>query len=105
VITTENSRFDQRGGGDIGLFKGVFVRYLGELIPLLPAASASRRVLVDFVRTSTDALWSGIRLSSGLRAGDDWSRPAPPVTFLSTQLSAAMALETRARLERDGQLD
>ncbi|SDZ12394.1 glycoside hydrolase family 76 protein [Herbiconiux ginsengi] len=102
VITTENSRLDQRGGGDIGLFKGVFVRYLGELIPRLPQESAGRRLLVDFVRTSTDVLWSGIHRSPELRAGDDWSRPAPPVTFLSTQLSAVMALETRARLDRGG---
>ncbi|MGD8166854.1 glycoside hydrolase family 76 protein [Herbiconiux sp. P16] len=102
VITTENSRFDQRGGGDIGLFKGVFVRSLGDLIPRLPAESASRRLLADFVRTSTDALWSSIRRSPELRAGDDWSRPAPPVTFLSTQLSAVMALEARAGLERNG---
>ncbi|MCS5719878.1 hypothetical protein N1027_17245 [Herbiconiux sp. CPCC 205763] len=102
VIRTENSRLDQRGGGDIGLFKGVFLRYLGELIPRLPENSAGRSELERFVRTSTDALWASIRRSPSLRAADDWSRPAPRVTFLSTQLSAVMALETRARLERGG---
>ncbi|WP_382306282.1 glycoside hydrolase family 76 protein [Herbiconiux sp. UC225_62] len=105
VITGENSRLDQRGGGDIGLFKGIFVRYVGELIARLPRESEGRPVLVEFVRASTDALWSGIRRSPDVRAGDDWSRPAPPVTFLSTQLSAVMALETRARLERGGLMD
>jgi predicted alpha-1,6-mannanase (GH76 family) len=104
VITGENARFDRRGGGDVGLFKGVFVRYLGELIERLPADSPERPALVAFLRTSTDALWSSIRRSPGLRPGDDWGRPAPPATFLSTQLSAVMALETRARLERGGHL-
>ncbi|QJU53259.1 glycoside hydrolase family 76 protein [Herbiconiux sp. KACC 21604] len=99
VIDSENSRFDQRAGGDVGLFKGVFVRYLGELVPLLPSASNDHRMLAGFVRDTTDALWSGMRASAGLRAADVWGAPPPARTFLSTQLSATMALEVRARLE------
>ncbi|WP_368496407.1 glycoside hydrolase family 76 protein [Herbiconiux sp. A18JL235] len=102
VIVSENSRFDERAGGDVGLFKGVLVRYLGELVHVLPGDSEARRMLAGFLRETTDALWSGLRATRGLRAGDVWGEPAPTITFLSTQLSATMALEARARLEALG---
>ncbi|WP_066039043.1 glycoside hydrolase family 76 protein [Herbiconiux solani] len=98
VVTGENADLRARGGGDLGLFKGILVRYLGLLAAHLPDGP-ERAEVVRFLRDTTDTLWTGIRGTPGLRAADDWSQPAPPVTFLSTQLSAVMALETRARLE------
>ncbi len=102
VIASENARFDERGGGDVGLFRGVFVRYLVELLPQLAIGSAARATLEGFLRASTDALWAGMRDSPGLRTGDVWGAPPPRATFLSTQLSAVMALEARARWEAAG---
>ncbi|TAJ46741.1 MAG: glycosyl hydrolase [Herbiconiux sp.] len=106
VIAGENADLHARGGGDIGLFKGVFVRYLGQLIERSDAAGitsggdaaapveAARR----FIRRGADLVWAERARTGSLRVGDDWSRPAPPVTALSTQLSAVILLETRARL-------
>ncbi len=97
----EGGLFRQEGaGGDEGLFKGIYYRYLGGLLEELDPASADARALEQFLRSSTDALWSNARLGQWLLAGDDWSKPAPDKVDFSTQLSAIMALELRAGRDR-----
>jgi predicted alpha-1,6-mannanase (GH76 family) len=86
--------FPETGGGDVGLFKGIFYRYLELLLALRPAPD-----LVAFVRRSTDRLWAGSLSEDVLRAGDDWRYPAADPTSMSTQLSAIMATEVRARID------
>jgi len=106
VIAGENADLHARGGGDIGLFKGVFVRYLGQLVERSDAAespfgadeSAALEAARRFIHLSADLVRAESERSGSLRVGDDWSRPAPAVTALSTQLSAVILLETRARL-------
>lgn len=100
VVLGEVARADHAGGGDAGLFKGIHARYLA-LVAASLSSGEDRSVLESFLRTSTDALRASIERSADGRAGDDWSRPAPARTFLSTQLSAAMALEARWRLEQE----
>ncbi|RFA20044.1 glycoside hydrolase family 76 protein [Subtercola boreus] len=92
----EPANLAERGGGDAGLFKGIFVRYLGLLLDRLDPAGDGFRMLGAFLTASTDLLApNGIPL-----AADDWSHPPGRTTALSTQLSAVMALEARARFER-----
>jgi predicted alpha-1,6-mannanase (GH76 family) len=99
LVEGETARADHAGGGDAGLFKGIHVRYLAEIAAALPPGD-DRRTLTTFIDGATGAL---IRTQSAAptgRVGDDWSRPAPPATFLSTQLAATLALEARWRLDR-----
>lgn len=92
--------FRQEGaGGDEGLFKGVYYRYVGTLLEHLDPAGDAARTLEEFVRSSTDALWRNARVGPWLLAGDDWSASAPEKVDFSTHLSAIMALELRARRE------
>jgi predicted alpha-1,6-mannanase (GH76 family) len=92
--------FRQEGaGGDEGLFKGVYYRYVGTLLDHLDPADEAARTLEGFVRSSTDALWRNARVDSWLLPGDDWSASAPGTVDFSTHLSAIMALELRARRE------
>ncbi|TDE92680.1 glycoside hydrolase [Occultella glacieicola] len=92
--------FPETGGGDVGLFKGIFYRYLDQLLVVRPSAD-----LIAFVRSGTDRLWDvswadRVDSSDGvLWAGDDWRVPATAPTSMSTQLSAVMATEMRARTE------
>lgn len=93
-------------GGDEGLFKGVYYRYLGELLPVLGTSEAqaeAREALEEFLRESTDALWrTGLTEQDGqavLRPGNDWSQAAEGWIPYSTMLSAIMAVEQRWRLE------
>ena len=86
-------------GGDTGLFKGVYYRYVGLLLADLDPGSATALALAEFVRSSTDALWESSFRDGVLLAGDDWSKAPPGKVAYASQLSAIMALELRARLE------
>ncbi|ACQ82228.1 glycoside hydrolase family 76 [Beutenbergia cavernae DSM 12333] len=115
-------------GGDVGLFKGIWYRYAAQLLAErdVPGVAAFVRSSTDALwaharipaptpsreevgATARGSLRNGERISAAaasagapgelLRAGDDWTRPAPPTVGYSTQLSAVMALEVRALLE------
>lgn len=97
---SDGSVFRQEGdGGDEGLFKGVYYRYVGQLLDHLPASDPRRRELVDFVRASTDALWAAMPEDLTRPAANTWTDPVTGTVPYSTQLSAAMATELRARLD------
>lgn len=100
----------EAAGGDVGLFKGIWYRYAAELLTEREVPTVR-----ELIRTSTDTLWEHAVTSAAatgaadaaprhdpqelvLRAGDDWRRAAPPTVGYSTQLSAIMATEVRARL-------
>lgn len=81
--------------GDGGLFKGILVRYLGELARVESGQEAE----VALLARNATALWTRARDSERCVFGTDWgSVPGERVT-LSTQLSAIMLLEQLALLE------
>jgi len=93
---------DEGDGGDEGLFKGVYYRYLGELLAVLAGAESyaeERAGLERFLRAGTDALWQNGLVDDHLRPGNDWSQS--PIEWIpySTMASAIFAVEQRARLE------
>lgn len=93
---------DEGDGGDEGLFKGVFYRYLGELLAVLGGSdsyAAERTQLERFLRAGTDALWHKGLVDGHLRPGNDWSKPPAEWIPYSTMVSAIFAVEQRARLE------
>ena len=90
--------FPDEGDGDAGLFKGIFYRYLGLLLERLGDGSAEATRLRRFVIGSTDALIESTDGGTRL-AGNDWRTPLAGKIKYSTQLSAIMALELRARRE------
>lgn len=93
---------DEGDGGDEGLFKGVYYRYLGELLAILAGEEAFAEEcaeLTDFLARSTDALWENGREGDLLRPGNDWSKGQPEWIPYSTMLSAMFAIEQRARVE------
>jgi predicted alpha-1,6-mannanase (GH76 family) len=90
------------GGGDGGLFKGVFVRYFTQLAlePSVPAASRGR--YAGFLRFNAETLWQRGTTRPALLFGTDWSRPpAGGRTDLTTQLSGATLLEAVALLKKN----
>jgi predicted alpha-1,6-mannanase (GH76 family) len=96
---------DEGEGGDEGLFKGVFYRYVGELARELAAGSREedRAALGEFdgfVRRGTDRLWETAFDGEWLRPANDWSVSSDESIPYSTQLSAIMAIEQRAAIER-----
>jgi len=89
---------DEGEGGDEGLFKGVFYRYLGELVDTL--GEPERGEFDDFVRRGTDSLWETAFDGDWLRPANDWSERSDASIPYSTQVSAIMAIEQRVRIER-----
>ncbi|WP_378145016.1 glycoside hydrolase family 76 protein [Cnuibacter sp. UC19_7] len=101
VIRGEEAR-PGPGGGDAGLFKGVFVRYLVRLVLRMPKGSERER-LRAWIDSSTEAMWLSLRRPRML-AVDTWEpcatdlEPRRGPVFLSTQLSAVIGAEARALL-------
>lgn len=91
------------GDGDGALFKGVLVRYMGELIAVDPddgIAGSLREMLV----TNADSLWDYGKDAESALFSNSWAQTPDEVVQLSTQLSGMMLLEQLARLDRDGNL-
>jgi predicted alpha-1,6-mannanase (GH76 family) len=105
VELSDGSVFRDEGeGGDEGLFKGVFYRYLGELASELAAGSREEDLAAlggfdDFVRRGTDRLWETAFDGEWLRPANDWSASSDESIPYSTQLSAIMAIEQRVAIE------
>ncbi len=85
---------DEGDGGDEGLFKGVYFRYVGQLLAVIGPERGAR--VQSFVRAACAAVWESSFDGAWLRAGNDWRRPATGAVAYSTQLSAIMALELDA---------
>ena len=85
-------------GGDEGLFKGVYYRYVGCLLDVLDPTDPAASRLQDFLGSSAGALIRSAPRDGVILAGDDWTSPPAGAVRYSTQLSAIMALEVAARL-------
>jgi predicted alpha-1,6-mannanase (GH76 family) len=87
---------DEGDGGDEGLFKGVFFRYLR---PLLAHLDDQERAFHEaFLDAATATLWRSSFDGEWLRAGNDWRQSPEGRVAYSTQLSAIMALELQAAI-------
>lgn len=84
------------GDGDGGLFKGVLVRYLGELLKLDPSQTELR----DMLLTNADSLWNYGKSKDKALFSNSWAQTPDAVVQLSTELSAVMLLEQAARIEK-----
>ncbi|MBB3113929.1 putative alpha-1,6-mannanase (GH76 family) [Paenibacillus phyllosphaerae] len=87
------------GDGDGGLFKGILVRYLGELTAVAP----EEQTVAQLLEQQADTLWTEGRDERNVFSTSWGSKPADRVT-LSTQLSGIMLLEQLALLEKRGLL-
>ncbi|MBB6675322.1 glycoside hydrolase family 76 protein [Cohnella nanjingensis] len=81
------------GEDDCGLFKGIFVRYLYELLKLRPERHDIRELLLR----NAGALWETGRGEQGL-ISRSWTAPVEPKVQLCAQLSGLMLLEMAAAL-------
>jgi predicted alpha-1,6-mannanase (GH76 family) len=79
------------GGGDGGLFKGIFARNLGAFVLATDDAAAR-----DLLLRNAETAWAS-RSPDGL-VGPDWSRPPEGPVELSTHLSGVLLFHTVAGL-------
>ncbi|SFE11015.1 Predicted alpha-1,6-mannanase, GH76 family [Paenibacillus catalpae] len=103
-LTPATGMLPSEGEGDGGLFKGVLVRYLGELIAADPG-NPKRKELIGMLKTNADSLWQYGKAEDKALFSYSWTQTPDAVVQLSTELSGIMLLEQMAVLEKNGQLD
>ncbi|HEY8399356.1 MAG TPA: glycoside hydrolase family 76 protein [Flavihumibacter sp.] len=89
------------GGGDGGLFKGVFVRYLTELIFTEGLLSSDKQRFANYLKHNAKTLWTTGTDKNYLLYGSYWKNPPGATTDLTIQLSGAILIEMAARLEKN----
>ncbi|MBT2292753.1 glycosyl hydrolase [Paenibacillus albidus] len=83
------------GAGDAGLFKGILVRYAGELA----AAHAENGEAAAFLHKNASVLWDMGKSPEQALFGTDWTKAPGEIIPLSSQLSALKLLERMAVLD------
>ncbi|WP_227872221.1 glycoside hydrolase family 76 protein [Paenibacillus albus] len=93
--TTDMLPFED--GGDAGLFKGILVRYIGELIQVDPTQKDLRQMLF----TNADTLWADGKSEDKALFSNSWDQTPDEVVELSTELSGIMLLEQAVLAEKE----
>jgi predicted alpha-1,6-mannanase (GH76 family) len=100
---TSSGILRDEGGGDGGLFKGIFVRYFTRLIVDATFDPSKKSDYVNFLRANGESLWSKGCNKSNLLFGSAWDKVPGSSTDLTIQLSGIMLVEALAELKK-GQL-
>ncbi len=98
LVSPATGMLPSEGGDDGGLFKGILVRYLGELILENPK---EHRMLTKLLVTNGNSLWEYGKGEQKALFSNSWAQTPDEVVQMSTQLSAVMLLEQLARLEHN----
>jgi predicted alpha-1,6-mannanase (GH76 family) len=104
-LTAPGGILKDEGGGDGGLFKGVFVRYFARLIIDGGLDSGKRAFYINFLKTNGESLWSKGTNKNLLLFGSAWDTAPGNSTDLTVQLSGAMLMEALAELKKTGLLN
>ncbi len=89
------------GGGDGGLFKGVFVRYLTLLIIDGGLPADKKTSYVDFLKKNAETMWAKGTNKQYPLFNASWDTPPTNQTDLTTQLSGMMLIEATALLKKN----
>lgn len=85
----------EEGDGDCGLFKGIFIRYLLELIRLQPDFTE----MAEMLKINAETAWTVGRDPETCLFSRSWQEKPGPVLELSTHLSGVMLVEARAAMQ------
>jgi predicted alpha-1,6-mannanase (GH76 family) len=92
------------GQGDGGLFKGVLVRYLTQLILCKGIPQRDKQKFIGFLKTNAQSLWLQGTTRPGYFFGSNWTLPPIDKTDLTTDESGAMLMEAMALMKKNGLL-
>jgi predicted alpha-1,6-mannanase (GH76 family) len=97
---TSNGVLKDEGGGDGGLFKGVFVRYFNRLIVEGGVEAGKKAIYINFMKKCGETLWSKGTNKDYVLFGSAWDKaPGSSVDF-TVQESGVMLFEALAELKK-----
>lgn len=88
------------GGGDGGLFKGVFVRYFTRLIIEGGLDAGKKSMYLDFLTANAKSLWSKGTNKNLVLFNSAWDKLPGNSVDLTVQLSGIMLMEAMAELKQ-----
>jgi predicted alpha-1,6-mannanase (GH76 family) len=100
---TDNSAggiLKDEGGGDGGLFKGIFVRYFTRLIVDGNIDNGLKTQYINFLKRNAQAVWLNGNSRPQLLFGSAWNRSPGSSNEFTVQLSGLMLLEAMAELKK-----
>lgn len=95
-----NGILKDEGGGDGGLFKGVFVRYFTRLVVDGGLSPDKKTAYLNFLKKNAEKLWSAGTNKSLVLFGSAWNTPPGNSTDFTVQLSGMMLFEAMAELKK-----
>jgi predicted alpha-1,6-mannanase (GH76 family) len=97
---TSNGVLKDEGGGDGGLFKGVFVRYFTRLIIDGGIDDAKKTTYLNFMTANAKSLWSKGAIKSPVLFSSAWDKSPGSTVDCTVQLSGIMLFEAMAELKK-----
>lgn len=95
-----NGILKDEGGGDGGLFKGVFVRYFTRLIVDGNLSPDKKKSYIAFLKKNGETLWSKGTNKGLILFGSAWDKAPGNSNDLTIQLSGIMLIEAMAELKK-----
>ncbi|MHA6728348.1 glycoside hydrolase family 76 protein [Chryseobacterium sp. A301] len=96
----DNGLLRDEGQGDGGLFKGIGVRYLTELIGKTELNSSDQSAMLQFLGYNAKTFYEKGIARPKMMSGSNWAVAPTGKTDLTTQLSGLMLLEAAAKLQK-----
>lgn len=97
-----NGILKSEGGGDGGLFKGIFVRYLTQLVIDGGLGADKKSSYISFLKKNAETLWAKGTNKQYPLFNTSWETKPGGQTDLTTQLSGMMMIEAAADLSKKG---
>ena len=97
---TNNGVLKDEGGGDGGLFKGIFIRYFTRLIIDGGIDATKKTTYLNFITSNATTLWSKGTNKNLVLFGGAWDKIPGNATDLTIQLSGIMLFEAMAELKK-----
>lgn len=95
-----NGILKDEGGGDGGLFKGVFIRYFTRLIIDGNLSTDKKNNYIAFLKKNAESLWSQGTNKALILFGNAWDKAPGNTNDLTVQLSGIMLMEALAELKK-----
>jgi predicted alpha-1,6-mannanase (GH76 family) len=89
------------GGGDGGIFKGIFVRYFTALIMHPDLPDTYRKRYIAYLKTNFETLWYVGTRKPTILFGSYWKNKPGTETEMTIQLSGGMLIEAAALLKKN----